>query len=169
MFLRVALRGTRSRNTQTGATALRTFLKFSKNAHTSRYGQHAHPTTTWLARVSIPTLQVPVDVSARWNPVRPSIFDRASKGGRGRLYEGDPRTYSPQLSDLRLLSAPASCSRVSDCNPNLGRLFGIASPSRVRKALCTGHCRVRVAQGIRCMPICRRPQLPPTSIAGCFP
>ena len=44
----------------------------------------------------------------------------------------DPGTYSPLHADERLLAIPASCSRVADCNPNLGRFFGIGSTSRSR-------------------------------------
>ena len=60
-----------------------------------------------------------------------SDFGQPAVGGRGQLSEGDPRTYSPRLADPRLLSAPSSRSRVADCDPNHGRLYGFASPSRV--------------------------------------
>src|SRR3954464_15335114 len=39
------------------------------------------------------------------------------------------------VADPRLLAIPASCSRVTDCNPNLDRVFAIRSPSRARCAL----------------------------------
>lgn len=39
-------------------------------------------------------------------------------------------------------------------------------PPRGFGPLCTGHCRVCVAQGIRRMLIRRRPHLPPTSLTG---
>ena len=42
----------------------------------------------------------------------------------------DPGTYSPRHADARLLAIPASCSRVADCNPNLGKFFGIGSTSQ---------------------------------------
>ena len=36
------------------------------------------------------------------------------------------------VADPRLLAIPASRSRVADCDPNLDRVSGIRSPSRVR-------------------------------------
>ena len=37
---------------------------------------------------------------------------------------------------LRLLAIPTSCSRVADCNPNLGKFFGISSSSHFGNPLC---------------------------------
>ena len=47
----------------------------------------------------------------------------------------DPRTYSPQCADLRLLATPRSCRRVAACNPNWGQLWGISSRSPFRDPL----------------------------------
>ena len=60
----------------------------------------------------------------------------------------DPGTYSPRHADARLLAIPTSCSRVADCNPNLGKFFEISSISRFRNPLyfplyyvCSPECK----------------------------
>ena len=59
----------------------------------------------------------------------PALNATNSHGVDGRCVQG-PGTYSPRPADSRLLAIPASCSRVADCNPKWGRLFGICSTSR---------------------------------------
>ena len=65
----------------------------------------------------------------------------------GRCVQG-PGTYSPRHADARLLAIPTSCSRVADCNPNLGKFFEISSISRFRNPLyfplyyvCSPECK----------------------------
>ena len=60
----------------------------------------------------------------------------------------DPGTYSPLHADERLLAIPTSCSRVADCNPNLGKFFGISSSSHFGNPLyfplyyvCSPECK----------------------------
>jgi len=67
-----------------------------------------------------------------------------------------------RMADRQLLATPASCSRVADCNPNLGPLCGLPPPRGV--ADCTGHCSMCAAQGLRAVRTRRRPLLPPTPI-----
>ena len=55
-------------------------------------------------------------------------------GVTGGVYKARDRIHR-SVADLRLLAIPASCSRVTDCNPNLDRIFGIRSPSQVRSPL----------------------------------
>ena len=50
-------------------------------------------------------------------------------GVTGGVYKARERIHRG-MADPRLLAIPASCSRVSDCNPNLDRLCGIRSTSR---------------------------------------
>src|SRR5688572_25475569 len=56
-------------------------------------------------------------------------------GVTGGVYKARERIHRG-MADPRLLAIPPSCSRVSDCNPNLDRLFGIRSLSRVCSPLC---------------------------------
>ena len=58
-----------------------------------------------------------------------------SLGEEGWQYERRLGTYSPPFPDRRLLATPASRSRVADCDPHLGRLFGIPPASRLGSPL----------------------------------
>src|SRR3954470_23411346 len=53
-----------------------------------------------------------------------------SRGVTGGVYKARERIHRG-IADPRLLATPPSCRRVSACNPNRDRLFGIRSPSRV--------------------------------------
>jgi len=55
-------------------------------------------------------------------------------GVTGGVYKARERIHRG-VADPRLLAIPASCSRVTDYNPNLDRLFGIRSPSQVGSPL----------------------------------
>ena len=54
-------------------------------------------------------------------------------GVTGGVYKARERIHRG-VADPRLLAIPASCSRVTDCNPNLDWVFPIRSPSRA----CSG-------------------------------
>ena len=73
----------------------------------------------------------------------------------------DPRTYSPERSDLRLLVNPASRSRVADSHPNWDRFFGIGSVSRLGNPLYRPLYHVCCPRCQRAMLIWRHPLLPP--------
>ena len=72
---------------------------------------------------------------ARLRPLRPlRVRSRTSgtpgsHGVTGGVYKARERIHRG-VADPRLLAIPASCSRVTDCNPNLDRLFPIRSASR---------------------------------------
>ena len=68
----------------------------------------------------------------------------------GGVYKARERIHR-SLADLRLLAIPPSRRRVAACDPNWGRIFEIASRSRVRVPLCAVHCSMFVAQGVRAM------------------
>ncbi len=72
-----------------------------------------------------------------------------SDGVTGGVYKARERIHR-DFADSRLLAIPTSCSRVADCNPNWDRLLGFA-PLRSLASLCTGHCSMCVALGIRAM------------------
>ena len=55
-------------------------------------------------------------------------------GVTGGVYKARERIHRG-VADPRLLAIPASCSRVTDCNPNLDRLLAISSPSPACDAL----------------------------------
>ncbi len=55
-------------------------------------------------------------------------------GVTGGVYKARERIHRV-VADTRLLAIPASCSRVTDCNPNLDRLWGIRSGSRLSSPL----------------------------------
>ena len=57
-----------------------------------------------------------------------------SHGVTGGVYKARERIHRG-VADPRLLAIPASCSRVTDCNPNLDQVFAIRSASRPRCAL----------------------------------
>ena len=77
---------------------------------------------------------------ARLRPLRPlRVRSRTSgtpgsHGVTGGVYKARERIHRG-VADPRLLAIPASCSRVTDCNPNLDRLFPIRSASRPRFGL----------------------------------
>jgi hypothetical protein len=77
---------------------------------------------------------------ARLRPLRPlRVRSRTSgtpgsHGVTGGVYKARERIHRG-VADPRLLAIPASCSRVTDCNPNLDRLFPIRSASRHRSGL----------------------------------
>jgi hypothetical protein len=77
---------------------------------------------------------------ARLRPLRPlRVRSRTSgtpgsHGVTGGVYKARERIHRG-VADPRLLAIPASCSRVTDCNPNLDRLFPIRSTSRHRNGL----------------------------------
>jgi hypothetical protein len=77
---------------------------------------------------------------ARLRPLRPlRVRSRTSgtpgsHGVTGGVYKARERIHRG-VADPRLLAIPASCSRVTDCNPNLDRLFPIRSASRHRNGL----------------------------------
>ncbi len=50
-------------------------------------------------------------------------------GVTGGVYKARERIHRG-VADPRLLAIPASCSRVTDCNPNLDQVFPIRSTSR---------------------------------------
>ena len=53
-----------------------------------------------------------------------------SHGVTGGVYKARERIHRGN-ADPRLLAIPTSCSRVADCNPDLDRLWGIGSTSRL--------------------------------------
>ena len=55
-------------------------------------------------------------------------------GVTGGVYKARERIHRG-VADPRLLAIPTSCSRVTDCNPNLDRVFPIRSTSRSRNGL----------------------------------
>ena len=55
-------------------------------------------------------------------------------GVTGGVYKARERIHRG-VADPRLLAIPASCSRVTDCNPNLDQVFAIRSASRHCSAL----------------------------------
>ena len=56
----------------------------------------------------------------------PALRAPDSDGVTGGVYKARERIHRG-LADPRLLAIPTSCSRVADCNPNWGRLYGIRS------------------------------------------
>ena len=68
-------------------------------------------------------------------------------GLTGGVYKARERIHRI-MADMRLLSNPASWSRVADSNPNYDRLLRLASPRSVA-ALCTDHCNTCVAPDVR--------------------
>jgi hypothetical protein len=76
----------------------------------------------------------------RLRPLRPlRVRSRTSgapgfHGVTGGVYKARERIHRG-VADPRLLAIPASCSRVTDCNPNLDQVFAIRSTSRSCSAL----------------------------------
>ncbi len=72
---------------------------------------------------------------ARLRPLSPRRVESRTSGApdshgvTGGVYKARERIHRG-VADPRLLAIPASCSRVTDCNPNLDRLFPIRSTSR---------------------------------------
>jgi hypothetical protein len=64
----------------------------------------------------------------------PASGPSSSHGVTGGVYKARERIHRG-MADPRLLAIPASCSRVTDYNPNLDRLLAIGSLSRVGDAL----------------------------------
>src|SRR5882762_11193309 len=64
----------------------------------------------------------------------PASGPPSSHGVTGGVYKARERIHRG-MADPRLLAIPASCSRVTDYNPNLDRLLAIGSLSRVGDAL----------------------------------
>ena len=77
---------------------------------------------------------------ARLRPLAPlRVASRTSgtpnfHGVTGGVYKARERIHRG-VADPRLLAIPTSCSRVTDCNPNLDQVFAIGSPSRVCSTL----------------------------------
>lgn len=59
-------------------------------------------------------------------------------------------TYSPRLSDSRLLAIPSSCSRVAESNPDLDWFYRLAHHCWIA-AHCINQCNTCVAQLIKAM------------------
>ena len=100
-------------------------------SRTPRYGHIALPTSSWPAAPWRP----PSGIRSTLEPFGPRLdapLTRAAsaEGAAGYMKETRERIHRG-TADPRLLSAPPSRSRVADCDPNPGRLFGITSPSRV--------------------------------------
>ena len=64
----------------------------------------------------------------------PALGPPSFHGVTGGVYKARERIHRG-MADPRLLAIPASCSRVTDYNPNLDRLLAISSPSPVGDAL----------------------------------
>ena len=64
----------------------------------------------------------------------------------GGVYKARERIQGA-VADVPLLAIPTSCSRVADCSPNWGRLWGSAPPRGVASH-CTGHCSTFAAPGV---------------------
>ena len=64
----------------------------------------------------------------------------------GGVYKARERIQGA-VADAPLLAIPTSCSRVADCSPNWGRLWGSARP-RGLASHCTGHCSTFAAPGV---------------------
>ena len=65
----------------------------------------------------------------------------------GGVYKARERIQGT-VADVPLLAIPTSCSRVADCSPNWGRLWGSARRRRLASH-CTGHCSTFAAPGVR--------------------
>ena len=65
----------------------------------------------------------------------------------GGVYKTRERIH-PIVSDIGLLTIPASCRRVAACNPNWDRFLRLAPPCGIA-TLCAGHCSTCVAPGVR--------------------
>ena len=77
----------------------------------------------------------------------PSLGIASSHDVTGGVYKARERIHR-SIADLRLLAIPTSWSRVAASNPNWGWLLRFA-PGRPIASLCTTHCIMCVAQGIK--------------------
>ena len=102
-------------------------------------------------------------------PVSTSTMDpnitsgASSKSTSHGLTGGEYKTQEQihrDMSDSRLLAIPTSWGRVAAPNPDWDRLYRLA-PHYCIATLCTDHCIMCVALGIRAMLIWRHPHLPP--------
>ena len=72
--------------------------------------------------------------------IEANLDARAASGGfdfhdvTGGVYKARERIQGA-VADAPLLAIPTSCSRVADCSPNWGRLWGIRTASRPRVPL----------------------------------
>ena len=103
-------------------------------------------------------------------PVSTSTMDpniasgASSKSTSHGLTGGEYKTQEHihrDMSDSRLLAIPTSWGRVAALNPDWDRLYRLA-PHYCIATLCTDHCIMCVAPGIRAMLIWRHPHLPPS-------
>ena len=93
-----------------------------------------------------------------------SSGNRSSHGMTGGVCKEQGHIHGG-VADPPLLAIPTSCSRVPDYNLNWGRLWGFA-PSHDIASLCTAHCIVSVALGIKGMRTWRHPLLPPSYLSS---
>ena len=70
-------------------------------------------------------------------------------GVTGGVYKARERIHRC-IADQRLLAIPTSCRRVAACNPNLERVYRLASLCRFASH-CLAQCSTCVAQGVRGM------------------
>ena len=70
-------------------------------------------------------------------------------GVTGGVYKARERIHRC-IADQRLLAIPTSCRRVAAYNPNLERVYRLASLRRFASH-CLAHCSTCVAQGVRGM------------------
>ena len=80
-------------------------------------------------------------------------------GVTGGVYKARERIHRC-IADQRLLAIPTSCRRVAAYNPNLERVYRLASLRRFASH-CLAQCSTCVAQGVRGMLTWRHPRLPP--------
>jgi hypothetical protein len=97
---------------------------------------------------------------ARRSHKGPRLTQSPLEWNDGRCVQG-AGTYSPRVSDTRLLGIPVSRGRVAALDPDYDRFSGLPSSLEV-DTHCTGHCSTRVARGIRGILTCRGPLLPPS-------
>jgi len=71
------------------------------------------------------------------------------RGLTGGVYKAQEHIHRV-VADTRLLAIPASCRRISACNPNWRLLWGLPPPCGLG-TLCTGDCSTCVALAIRAM------------------
>jgi hypothetical protein len=116
---------------------------FCRAAPRSEELGNAHRPTRLLQKGGDPAAGSPTATLLRLRPshrtrLRPlpprRVGSRASgtpdfHGVTGGVYKARERIHRG-VADPRLLAIPTSCSRVTDCNPNLDRVFPIRSTSR---------------------------------------
>ena len=79
----------------------------------------------------------------------PTSFAAHSHGVTGGVYKARERIHRC-IADQRLLAIPPSCRRVAAYNPNLERVYRLASLHRFA-SYCHVQCSTCVAQGVRGM------------------